>query len=228
MVGDICYHVVRTTVRIKATDRPFSLLGVGAAGAHPRKKARSKKALARACGPRSRLLSWCRTAPAPPPPHRECASLTGTDPDAVLGSVVPSASGVLRNNSSDCRRFGNSQSTVATRGFAEQGVCGLFFERVTRDSTVGTQVAPSLPAGRAPAARPALPVDSLASGDHVVWFASAAAVRSRCGCGHGAGVVAVRSGTTIVDASAPQGGALALFDRAFFLGVGADGAHPKE
>jgi hypothetical protein len=65
-----------------------------------------------------------------------------------------------------------------------------FSEFATWESTVGTQVAPSLPAGRASVARPALPVDSLMSGDYVVWFTSTGAERSRCGCG--ADAVAVR------------------------------------
>jgi len=204
---------------------------MGACGAHPRKKCRSKSASERL---RRSLASavvvpdrTATTTTPPPPPHRDCVSLAGTDPDTVLGSVAPSASGVLRNSSSDCHRLGNSQSTVATRGFAEQGVCDLLFEPATRRSTVGTQVAPSLPAGRAPVARPALPVDSLASGDHVVC----SRVRSRCGCGAGADAVVVRSGTTTADASArsrvvpprsrrgsPVRASLALFDRAFFSG----------
>ena len=51
----------------------------------------------------------------------------------------------------------------------------------------------------------------------------AVAVRKR----YGSGVEAVRSGTTTADASAPQGGALALFDRHFPSGGHAQRAHPR-
>jgi len=144
-----------------------------AASSHPDKKARSKSAREwRSRSLASAIVVPDRTCSATAPhPLHECVSLARTDLDTLFGSVTPSTRGIVWNSSSDCRRLGSSQSTVAVREFAEQGVCGTFFEHATRESTVGTQVAPSLP------------VDSLASGDRVVWFASAVAVRSGCSRG---------------------------------------------
>ncbi len=152
--------------------------------ATPRKKCRSKSASAPQGGALASAVvvpDRTRTASV-----RAWPEPTQTPSSAVWHRVHPASCGTAARTVVvlETRRVQSRLVDLPSR------VSVTFSEFATRESTVGMQVAPSLPAGRASVARPALPVDSLASGDHMVWFTSTGAERSRCGCGVDA--VAVR------------------------------------